>query len=108
MNRFSAILVVCLSSVCLLLAFKSPTAPAKKSYQHLFIIYEHPDLDRVFISVDGKDYSYQKRLKKESQGDWDMNPLINLIHQYEAEGWELQSIDQGAQGHCWMRREIQH
>ncbi len=106
MNKLSITIIICTGVLCLLFAFKSPQPLAKKSYQHLFIVTEGIAMQKVFISIDGKDYSYQNRLKKESQGDWDANPLINLIHQYESEGGELQSFNQGGvECNCWLRRE---
>lgn len=100
--------IIILSSIVILsiiFAFKAPGTATTKNYEHLFIISEGIELQKVFISINGKDYSYQNRLKKESQGDWDVNPLINLVHQYEAEGWELQAFNQnGVHCNCWLRR----
>lgn len=108
MNKLSILAVIGISALCLLFAFKSPVPPAKKSYQHMFIIAQHKDLDRVYVSVDGKEYLCLKNLKNQSKGIWDTNPVINLIHQYEGEGWELQSFNQGGlMSHCWLRREME-
>lgn len=108
MKKLSILAVISISTLCVLFAFKSPAPPAKKSYQHLFIVAQHKDLDRVYVSVDGKDYLPQTGLKKELKSGWDMNPLINLIHRYEAEGWELQSYNQDAAlSNCWLRREVE-
>lgn len=85
-------------------AFKP--SQSKVSYQHMMILAEHYDLDDVYISIDGKEYSHQKKLKRESQGSFDMNPIINLIHQYEGEGWELQTVSASQAFHYfWLRRE---
>jgi hypothetical protein len=76
------------------------------SYQHLIIIGWKLDLHHVFISIDGKNYENTKSLNKEVKGDWDMNPLINLVHQYESEGWELQSFNTNGEFHSfWLRRQ---
>ena len=92
-----------LSAVYFLFGFRAK--PDKVAYQYIFIISEHPDLDGVYINVDGKDY---QRLKftKQTQGPCDMGPLINLIHQYENDGYVLQDFTgfMGAQT-CWLRKE---
>jgi hypothetical protein len=62
--------------------------PTTKSYQHIMIFAEHYDFDNVLVSIDGKEYKKLK-LTKQIQGPWDFNPMINLIHQYENEGYEL-------------------
>src|SRR5690349_18394840 len=95
---------ICISALALfLLSFKS--APSAASYQHITIIAEHSDLDGVNISVDGKEFSHT-RFKPQSQGAWDMNPIINLVHQYEAEGYELQSFSgDGLFHYFWLRKE---
>lgn len=108
MNKLIFLSITCLIALCLLFAFKSPAPSAKKSYQHIFIVAQHKDLDMVYVSVDGKDYLPLKMLKKETKGYWDLNPVINIIHQYESEGWELQSFTQGGMmSNCWLRREVQ-
>lgn len=85
------------------LAFKSTVG---KKYQHMIIISENADNENVFISIDGKEYTRQKKLKREIQGPWDVNPVINLIHQYEAEGWELQSFSGNPNFlYYWLRKE---
>ena len=74
-------------TICLcFMAFKP--APTAKNYKHMFIIAEHHDLDNVLISIDGKEYK-RLNLVKQRQGVLDLNPMINLIDQYENEGWEL-------------------
>ena len=78
-----------------------------KKYEHLFIVSENPDLDGVFCSEDGKDYTrynYDKDVKAKTGN---LNPLINLIHDYEAQGWELMNVElnspKGSHG-FWLRR----
>ena len=53
--------------------------------------------------MDGKEYNKLK-LVKQIKGALDMNPLINLIHQYENEGWELMSIESRETTFIWLRR----
>jgi hypothetical protein len=54
------------------------------------IYAEHYDFDNVLVSIDGKEYKKLK-LTRQVQGPWDFNPIINLVHQYENEGYELYS-----------------
>jgi hypothetical protein len=83
-------------------AFKSN--PPKPSYSYLSIRTYHYDLDEVYLSIGGKEYK-KINLKKQQQGTFDLNPLINLINQYENEGWEMQSIvNEVGTGFVWMRR----
>ncbi len=107
MNKLAVFVIVGLFAVCIIMAFR-PAPPPPVKYQHMFIIALHENLDEVYISIDGKEYTDQKRgLKKESQGVWDMNPIINLIHQYENQGWELQSLaGSGMHREYWLRKAI--
>jgi hypothetical protein len=87
---------------CLLLAFKKNTA---NSYEHMFIITRNLDLDNVYVSTN-KGRTRLKDLRKESQGDWDLSPLINEIERYEADGWVLQSTNpNGNLFVYWLKRE---
>ncbi len=85
-----------------LFAFKTQTVP--KKYQHLMIYSIHYDLDKVFISIDGKEYK-ELKLTKQIKGPWDYNPIINLIHQYENEGWELVSCNTNGSSFYYLRKE---
>jgi hypothetical protein len=89
-------------AIGLLLAFKPQVQ--NKSYHHLFFIAEHADLDDIRISMDGKEYSVV-HADKQRKEIYDMNPLINLIHQYEADGWEMQSYQNAGMQTVWMRKE---
>lgn len=83
-------------------AFRSNAA--KPSFSYLSIRTYHYDLDEVYISIGGKEYK-KINLKRQQQGAFDLNPLINLVNQYENEGWELQSIvNEVGTGFVWMRR----
>lgn len=76
--------------VCLcFMAFK-PTNEVK-SYKHIIILTERYDMDQIWISKDGQDYIRQ-HFQKQSKGKWDFNAVINLINQYENEGYELKEI----------------
>lgn len=71
-------------------SFKSGSE--SKKVDHLFIYSEHHDLDNVYISIGGKEYR-KLHFKSQREGDYNMNPIINLIHEYEGDGWELISGD---------------
>lgn len=88
-SKTSFFLIAAVSLIAIVL-FSSQSKPESKKYQHLMIYSEHYDLDKVFISIDGKEYK-ELNLVKQINGPWDFNPMINLIHQYENEGWELYS-----------------
>ena len=101
-NNLFALLAILVVAVAIF-AFKSN--PVKPSYSYLYIQTYHPDLDEVYISIGGKEYK-KINLRKQHQGGFDLNPLINLINQYENEGWELQSFNAGiGYTFTWMRRE---
>jgi hypothetical protein len=86
-----------------LLAFKSNSS--NPSYSYLVIRTYHPDMDEVSISIGGKEFK-KINLSKQYQGGYDMNALINLINQYENEGWEMQYIrSEVGTTFVWMRRE---
>ena len=72
-------------------SFKSRSE--SKKVDHLFIYSEHHDLDNVYISIDGKEYRKLHFDKSQRKGNYDMNPIINVIHEYEGDGWELISGD---------------
>ena len=84
-NKIIIVCITILVSVALI-SFK-PHIQAK-AYQHLFIYTTHYDFDKVFVSIDGKEYK-ELKFTMQIKGPWDFNPIINLIHQYENEGWEL-------------------
>ena len=86
-----------------LYAFKNTNEST--SYQHMTIIGWKEDLHHVFISIDGKEYKDRKDLARERKGNWDMNPIINLVHQYESQGWELKSFNSDGMYHTfWLRK----
>lgn len=86
-------------------AYSFTTVDAPNDYHHMFIITEHHDNDKVAISIDGKEYQ-QMNLKSRSEGAWDQNAVIQLIDQYEIEGWELQSVNQtGYNSRYWLRKK---
>jgi len=100
-HKFLALIGI-IAIIVAIFAFKSN--PAKPSYSYLSIRTYHYDLDEVYLSIGGKEYK-KINLKRQQQGTFDLNPLINLINQYENEGWELQSIvNEVGTGFVWMRR----
>jgi hypothetical protein len=86
-HRFIAAITLVLIAI---LFFSFKMTPSAKTYQHIMIYAEHYDCDNVLVSIDGKEYKKMK-LTRQIQGPWDFNPIINLIHQYENEGYELMS-----------------
>ena len=75
-------------------------------YEHIFIVTRNADLEEVFTSVDGKEYS-RVQMHKQVEGPWDFNPIITIIHQYERDGWVLMSVPQGGidgKNMFWLRR----
>jgi hypothetical protein len=97
-------LLVILGVALVFYSFKAKTV--NKKYQYLAVYAEHYDLDKVHVSIDGKEYK-NLHLTKQIQGPWDINPLINLIHQYENEGWELMSLYNYEETSFNMRKEIE-
>jgi len=99
-------LIILISIIALAISTASfKLNPSIPSYSYLSIRTYHPDLDEVYISIAGKEYK-KINLKRQHQGGYDLNPLINLINQYENEGWEMQSIEsQVGSTFVWMRRE---
>ena len=96
----------CIIAACLAFTFMSFKTTSVKNYEHMIIITEGVHLQRVIISNDGKNYTENKKLDKETEGQWDVNPVINLVHQYENEGWALQSITpNNATVLYWLKRE---
>lgn len=85
------------------MAFK-PT-PSKVSFQYITIIAQNHDLDQVSISVDGKDF-VRTKLHKEAQGHWDMNPVLNIVHQYENDGYELVSFNGTGVFHYFLLKKV--
>ncbi len=85
-----------------LYAFK--TEPEAKNYQYLIANVDDDELEDVYVSIDGKEFKHLD-FEKQSKGESDLNPIINLIHQYENEGWELVEIlDEN--GSFYMKKEI--
>ncbi len=83
-----------------------PSDAESKSYEQLFLVTRNDNLDYVFKSIDGASYERSK-LARQSQGTWDLNPLLNMIDQYEREGWVLMSTpgNMGEYNLFWLRRE---
>lgn len=97
----SAIIISLLVIVCMLVAFKNTA----HSYEHMFIITRNQDLDYVWVSTN-KGRTRLKNLKRESQGEWDLSPLINEIERYQVDGWEMQSTNPNGDFFVyWLRRE---
>ena len=87
----------------ILYAFKPQ--PVRIKYQYITIIVRDDNLNEVLVSIDGKDYS-KTNLNRQSKGHWDMNPILNIIHQYEDEGYELQSFSgTGLFTYFWLRKQ---
>ncbi len=84
-----------------LFAFKPDTKV--KTYQYLVVYVDDDELEEVYVSIDGKEYK-NLNFKKQSKGENDLNPIINLIHQYENEGWELCEITD-EDGSFYMKKE---
>src|SRR5437868_9849955 len=89
--------------ICISFAFKP--APNKIAYQYITIIGQQHDLDEVSISIDGKDFVNSK-LTRESHGHWDMNPILNIVHQYENDGYELISFTGTGQSHYFLLKKV--
>ena len=91
--------IICLTAI--LFSFK--LTPTKVKYQYITIIVQHHDF--ITVSIDGRDF-HQVKVAKEARGDFDMNPTLNMIHQYEDEGYELQSFSgNGLFNYFWLRKE---
>lgn len=105
MKTKNTLLVISSLAIIAIALFGFQSNSSTKQYKYITVFTEHYDLDNVYISIDGKEY---KRLdfQKQSKGPWDLNPLINLIHQYEIEGWELVTLDNKIYTSFYMRREI--
>lgn len=80
--------------------------PESQKYEQMFLVTRNTDLDYVFKSINGASYERSK-LARQSQGTWDLNPLLNMIEQYEREGWVLMSApgSLGEYNLFWLRRE---
>jgi hypothetical protein len=98
LSALAMITVICLST-----AFKSTTA--KVSFQYITIIAQNHDLDEVSISIDGKEFVHTK-LHKEAKGHWDMNPILNIVHQYENDGYELESFTGTGIYHYFLLKKV--
>lgn len=83
-QNFLLLLCVALIGYIAITSFK----PQNKTYEHLIIMTEGSGFGKVFISIDGREHkilSFEKQIK----GGWDFGPVINLVHSYENDGWEL-------------------
>lgn len=79
--------------------------PTTKSYTYLTIQSYRPDFEDVYICIGGKEYT-NLHLQKQVQGILDLNPVLNLISQYENDGWEMQQFDKpGNLTFILMRKE---
>lgn len=67
-------------------AFKNSTNEGKVEY--LTIYLEQGDFTEVHISVDGKEFK-KLNLLSEYRSLKGFNPLINLIHEQEKDGWQM-------------------
>lgn len=67
-------------------AFKNSTNEGKMEY--LTIYLEGGDFSEVHISVDGKEFK-KLNLVSEYRTSKGFNPLINLIHDQEKDGWQM-------------------
>jgi hypothetical protein len=57
---------------------------------------EHPEVlgsSKVYISINGQEYIEKKFGNKDTEGKFDFNPLINLILEYNARGWETMATN---------------
>jgi hypothetical protein len=105
-TKRNTLIVLCALAFIAFTLYSFNINTASKRFQYLTVFTEHYDLDKVYISIDGKEYKkldFQKQIK----GPWDLNPLINLIHQYENEGWELVQLDNNIYTSFYMRKEIE-
>ncbi len=85
-NKNILVAVLLLVAVVAFTAFKNSTTAGKSEY--LTIYLEGGDFSEVHISTDGKDFK-KLNLVQEYRGLKGFNPLINLIHEQEKDGWEL-------------------
>ena len=67
-------------------AFKNSANEGKVEY--LTIYLEQGDFTEVHISVDGKEFK-KLNMRSEYASLKGFNPLINLIHDQEKDGWQL-------------------
>lgn len=103
MKKNYLITILVLSLFCLIFFAFKPATNAK-TYQYLMINVSDNEMEEVYVSIDGKEYK-QLNFKKQSKGDSDVNPILNLIHQYENEGWVLTEIlDEDCS--CFMKKEV--
>ncbi len=89
--------------ICVSMAFR-PT-PVRTSYQYITIVAQNHDLDEVSISVDGKDFIHTK-YSREAKGHWDMNPVLNEVHRYENDGYELVSFNGTGVFHYFLLKKV--
>lgn len=104
MKTKKAVIVLSAIVIIALLFFSFKSNPEKVNFQYLTVFSIDGTLVRVILCIDGKEYK-KLNLSAQTKGPWDMNPLINLIHQYENEGWELMGLQSGESPHFNMRKE---
>ncbi|HVD99918.1 MAG TPA: hypothetical protein VNB90_17035 [Cytophagaceae bacterium] len=85
-NKTILVAALLLLTVVAFTAFKNDTKAGKSEY--LTIYTESGDFTEVHISIDGKDFR-KINLLSEYRSLKGFNPLINLIHDQERDGWEL-------------------
>ena len=108
MKNNLTILFGILALIFMVYSFKP--SPDKKSYTYLTIQSRRPNMDIVQVCIGGKELKTLDLYKQTERTDWNMNPLINVINQYESEGWELQNISASVADvttFIWMRKENQ-
>ena len=108
MKNKLTILIGIIGLIFIVYSFKP--SPDKKSYTYLTIQSRRPNMDEVQVCIGGKELKTLNLYKETERTDWNMNPLINVINQYESEGWELQNISVGiadVTSFIWMRKEKQ-
>lgn len=94
--------------VAIFIAYSFMPSIEKKSYTYLTIQSRRPNMDIIQVCIGGKEIEELNLYKETERIDWNMNPLINLVNQYENEGWELQNINVGVgevTAFIWMRKE---
>ena len=100
-NKKAILIIGIVALFAAVVAFK----PGTNSYTYLTIQSYHPDFDDVYICIGGKEYT-NLHLQKQVQGVVDLNPILNLISQYENDGWEMRQFDkQGNLTFILMRKE---
>lgn len=106
MKTNNSLLLLCVIAIIGIALYSFKPNPTSKKFQYLLVYSEHYDSDKVFVSIDGKEYK-KLDLQKQVKGPWDLNPIINLIHQYENDGWELVQLENNAYTSFYMRKSIE-